>query len=57
MTPRNTLAAFVMALAAATGPASASDHFDGPDVLADPAIDITDMYVFKSPQHAWEARN
>ena len=29
--------------------AIASDHYDGPAVLADPSIDITDMYVFPSP--------
>ena len=29
-------------------PAIASDHFDGPGVLADPSSDINDMYVFKS---------
>ena len=27
----------------------ASDHYDGPAVLADPTTDITDMYVFPSP--------
>lgn len=29
---------------------SASDHFDGPSVLDDPTTDITDMYVFPSPE-------
>lgn len=32
-------------------PAFASDHFDGPFVLSDPSIDITDMYVFPSPEN------
>ena len=31
---------------------TASDHYDGPAVLADPSIDITDMYVFPSPSQS-----
>lgn len=29
-----------------------SDHVDGPRTLADPAIDITDLYAFISPQNS-----
>lgn len=29
-----------------------SDHFSGPRALADPAADITDVYVFPSPEQA-----
>lgn len=27
-----------------------SDHFDGPRMLAEPVIDITDLYAFPSPE-------
>ena len=27
-----------------------SDHFSGPAVMADPAVDITDFYAFPSPE-------
>ena len=26
-----------------------SDHFSGPAVIGDPAVDITDLYAFPSP--------
>ena len=29
-----------------------SDHGSGPRALADPVVDITDMYVFPNPQRA-----
>jgi uncharacterized protein DUF4331 len=29
-----------------------SDHFSGPAVMADPSVDITDFYVFPSPERA-----
>ena len=44
------LAAAMMAVATVS-PAVASDHFDGPAVLGDPTTDITDMYVFPSPEN------
>ena len=28
-----------------------SDHFSGPAVMGDPAVDITDFYAFPSPEH------
>lgn len=36
---------------AAHSAAFASDHYDGPAVLSDPKTDITDMYVFPSPEN------
>ena len=27
-----------------------SDHFSGPAVMGDPAVDITDFYAFPSPE-------
>ena len=27
-----------------------SDHFSGPAVMQDPAVDITDFYAFPSPE-------
>lgn len=27
-----------------------SDHFDGPRMIAEPVIDITDLYAFPSPE-------
>ena len=29
-----------------------SDHFSGPRALAWPALDLTDLYVFKSPEQS-----
>ena len=29
-----------------------SDHFSGPAVMGDPAVDITDFYAFVSPERA-----
>ena len=29
-----------------------SDHVDGPRTLADPAIDVTDLYAFISPENS-----
>jgi Domain of unknown function (DUF4331) len=29
-----------------------SDHFSGPAVMGDPAVDITDFYAFPSPEHS-----
>jgi Domain of unknown function (DUF4331) len=29
-----------------------SDHFSGPAVMGDPAVDITDFYAFVSPEHS-----
>ncbi len=29
-----------------------SDHFSGPAVMGDPAVDITDFYAFPSPERA-----
>ena len=29
-----------------------SDHFSGPAVIGDPAVDITDFYAFPSPERA-----
>lgn len=50
---RKFLAAAAALMAVATVcPAAASDHFDGPAVLGDPTTDITDMYVFASPENA-----
>lgn len=46
-----TIAALSAALMA-VHPAAASDHLDGHEVLADPTTDITDMYVFPSPEQS-----
>ena len=29
-----------------------SDHFSGPAVIGDPAVDLTDFYAFPSPERA-----
>ena len=29
-----------------------SDHFSGPAVMGDPAVDITDFYAFPSPERS-----
>jgi hypothetical protein len=42
----------IAALTAGHQSAMASDHLDGPVVLGDPATDITDMYVFPSPNQS-----
>ncbi len=47
---RKLLAMAAATMALAVTPAAASDHFDGPAVLGDPTTDITDMYVFPSPE-------
>lgn len=52
MNIRKFLAIAAATIALATTPATASDHFDGPAVLNDPTTDITDMYVFPSPEKA-----
>ena len=33
-----------------------ADHYSGPQALARPAVDITDLYVFPSPQQEATAR-
>ena len=45
-----TIAAIAASVLAGANFAAASDHFDGPAVLGDPTTDITDMYVFPSPE-------
>jgi len=45
-----TIAAVTFALAL-TRPTAAADHIDGPSTTNDPPTDITDLYVFPSPEH------
>ncbi len=44
--------AAMSAMLAAVETAAASDHLDGHEVLTDPETDITDMYVFPSPEQS-----
>ena len=37
-------------LSTAEGTSAMSDHFSGPAVMGDPAVDITDFYAFPSPE-------
>ena len=47
-----TLAACVLVVAVALGPARGADHRDGPASTADKPADITDVYAFISPANA-----